>query len=114
MPNILASVYLHKHALRQKIKAEEIELWEWFFSQQEFSGGAARCGCAILLDTRRQTTVWYGTRKDHQNVNRDTGANEPTRRRNVLSLVNESLCHSYSSLIPSRPSLSARLYGLPL
>ena len=50
--------------------------------------------------------VWYGTREDRQNVNRDTGANEPTRRRNVLSLVNESPCHSYSSLIPSRPSLS--------
>lgn len=44
-------------------------------------------------DRRRQTTVWYGARKDHQNVNRDTGAAGPTRRRNVLSSVNESLCH---------------------
>lgn len=42
-------------------------------------------------DRGRQTTVRYGSREDRrQNVNRDTGANEPTRRRNVLSLANES------------------------
>lgn len=42
-------------------------------------------------DRGRQTTARYGSREDRrQNVNRDTGANEPTRRRNVLSLANES------------------------
>lgn len=75
-----------RHQKQKEEEEEEKEIEGVSLLKRRFSGEPPTRG-----DRGRQTTVRYGSREDRrQNVNRDTGANEPTRRRNVLSLANES------------------------